>query len=153
MEFKNVIRAYRQAERLTQKELADRLNIAPSTVGMYEQGRRIPDIEAVFDISKKLSIPVTTLLGLAAPTLSPEESALLDLYRRHKSNGPSKEIAWELRRLFSGLVDMWINPEEKKLLDTFRRLDEDGRDILIGKAKDLLRDQKRVGPTSKEEAR
>ena len=38
------IRALRISAGMTQKELARRLGVSPSTVGMYEQGRRMPDV-------------------------------------------------------------------------------------------------------------
>ena len=37
------IRDLRMAAEMTQQALADRLGISPSAVGMYEQGRRLPD--------------------------------------------------------------------------------------------------------------
>ncbi len=37
------IRQLRTERGMTQKELARRLSVSPSAVGMYEQGRRIPD--------------------------------------------------------------------------------------------------------------
>ena len=43
----DVIRFYREANNLTQKELANKLSISPSTIGMYEQNRRTPDIQTL----------------------------------------------------------------------------------------------------------
>lgn len=47
---------------LTQKQLAAELNIAASTVGMYEQGRRQPDLDTLIKMSDKLRIPTSMLM-------------------------------------------------------------------------------------------
>jgi len=44
------IRALRSAAKMTQSELAQRLGISPSAVGMYEQGRRQPDPDVVLKL-------------------------------------------------------------------------------------------------------
>lgn len=46
------IRALRAAAKMTQAELAQRLEISPSTVGMYEQGRRQPDPDTVLKLCR-----------------------------------------------------------------------------------------------------
>ena len=57
------IRHYREINDLTQKELADKLSISPSAIGMYEQNRRIPDITTLTNMSKIFNIPLDTLVG------------------------------------------------------------------------------------------
>jgi transcriptional regulator with XRE-family HTH domain len=46
----------------SQAELARRLNISPSTVGMYEQGRREPSIEMVVLLSEVLGVSTEFLV-------------------------------------------------------------------------------------------
>ena len=41
------IRKLRESQGYTQSSLGDILNLSPSTIGMYEQGRRLPDIETL----------------------------------------------------------------------------------------------------------
>ncbi len=48
----------------TQAELAAKLNIAASTMGMYEQGRREPDKETLADICRELNVSVDYILGV-----------------------------------------------------------------------------------------
>ena len=48
----NVLRSLRIREDLTQEELAKKLNMKRSTIGMYETGERTPDSENI--ISKNL---------------------------------------------------------------------------------------------------
>lgn len=40
MAFKDMLRYYRKQSGMSQAELAKKLDIAASTIGMYEQGRR-----------------------------------------------------------------------------------------------------------------
>ena len=47
------LKKIRESRGLTQKQLADKLNIASSTVGMYEQGRRQPDLDTLIKMSDK----------------------------------------------------------------------------------------------------
>lgn len=53
------LKKIRESRGLTQKQLADKLNIAFSTVGMYEQGRRQPDLDTLIKMSDKLLIPTS----------------------------------------------------------------------------------------------
>lgn len=48
---------------LTQAQLADRLGVSASTVGMYEQGRREPDNQMLSKICTTLNISTDYLLG------------------------------------------------------------------------------------------
>ena len=52
---------------LTQLQLARELNISPSAVGMYEQGRREPSIEILLSIAKLFGVTVDTLLNVGSP--------------------------------------------------------------------------------------
>ena len=56
------LKKIRESRGLTQKQLADKLNIASSTVGMYEQGRRQPDLDTLIKMSDKLLIPISMLI-------------------------------------------------------------------------------------------
>ena len=49
---------------LTQSQLAEKLNISPSTIGMYEQGRREPDNKTLIKLCNILDTSVDYLLGL-----------------------------------------------------------------------------------------
>ncbi len=49
---------------LTQQQLSEKLKISASTVGMYEQGRREPDLNTLIKISDELHTSINTLLGI-----------------------------------------------------------------------------------------
>lgn len=46
----------------SQAELARRLNISPSAVGMYEQGRREPSVDMLVSLSRTLGVSMDFLL-------------------------------------------------------------------------------------------
>ena len=52
----------RQKHGLRQAELASLLNISPSAVGMYEQGRRLPSLNMVVRLSRTFGVSVDYLL-------------------------------------------------------------------------------------------
>ena len=57
------IRQLRLERGITQNELAGRLGVSASTVGMYEQGRRSPDSRALRRIASALDCSADELLG------------------------------------------------------------------------------------------
>lgn len=63
MNLGDILRSIRTENKMTQKELADKLSISPSTIGMYEQNRRTPDIETLSKISSIFDVPIDKLLG------------------------------------------------------------------------------------------
>ena len=46
----------------SQAELAQRLHISPSTVGMYEQGRRVPSLETLLAMSAEFGVTLDYLV-------------------------------------------------------------------------------------------
>ena len=64
MNLGEIIRSLRDTNGITQKELADKLSISPSTIGMYEQGRREPDTTTLTHIATYFSVPTDYLLGV-----------------------------------------------------------------------------------------
>ena len=48
---------------MKQKDVAKLLNVSPSTIGMYEQGRRDPDTETVIFIANYFGVTTDFLLG------------------------------------------------------------------------------------------
>lgn len=56
------IAALRRAAGMNQSELARHLQVSPSAVGMYEQGRREPSAETLVAISRLFGVSVDYLL-------------------------------------------------------------------------------------------
>ena len=87
----DVIRFYREANNLTQKELANKLSISPSTIGMYEQNRRTPDIQTLASMSKIFGVSTDYLLGL-----SKSRSGSNDCFDYFYENGDAN---WSIRQI------------------------------------------------------
>lgn len=56
------LKKLRENRGMTQAELGKALDISPSAIGMYEQGRRIPDISTLKKISSFFSVSVDYLI-------------------------------------------------------------------------------------------
>lgn len=56
------IAALRRQAGWNQAELAQRLQISPSAVGMYEQGRREPSVDTLVEMARVLGVSVDYLL-------------------------------------------------------------------------------------------
>lgn len=56
------IAALRKSRGWSQAELAERLKISPSAVGMYEQGRREPSLELLVALSRVFDVTADFLL-------------------------------------------------------------------------------------------
>lgn len=67
------IAALRRRAGLSQSELAQRLQISPSAIGMYEQGRREPSVAMLLALGRELEVSMDFLLKGAA---SPPEQTL-----------------------------------------------------------------------------
>ena len=56
------LKMLRKRSGLTQAELAKQLNITPSALGNYEQGRRLPDIETLVAMAEVLGVSLDYLV-------------------------------------------------------------------------------------------
>ena len=61
------IRSYRKAKRLSQEELAAKLNVVRQTVSKWEKGLSVPDSEMLIALAEALEVSVAALLGEAIP--------------------------------------------------------------------------------------
>lgn len=58
------IKTLRVEKKMSQKELAEVLGVSPSTIGMYEQGRRNPDGNMIVKLCEVFSVSSDSLLGV-----------------------------------------------------------------------------------------
>ena len=61
--FSNIFRALREKSGLSQEELGKALGMSRSAVGMYEQERRVPDLETLERIADYFNITISELTG------------------------------------------------------------------------------------------
>lgn len=72
--FSEQLKKIRKENKLTQKELAEQLNIAQSTIAMYENGKREPDAANLQKIADHFKVTIDFLLGRSySPKLTAEE--------------------------------------------------------------------------------
>ncbi len=57
------LKRLRKTNRMTQQDVADRLDISASAVGMYEQGRREPDLATLVKLADIFGVSVDHLIG------------------------------------------------------------------------------------------
>ena len=90
------LKKLRKSKGLTQAELGKILGVSPSTIGMYEQGRRTPDKDALIAISNYFNVSTDYLLeNEKAPDAHPD---LPPLTPRDERN-----IAKEIEKILDGL--------------------------------------------------
>ena len=90
-EFKDMLKYYRQMSGLSQAELAEEIGVRPSTISMYEVGKRQPDFETEEALADFFNIDLNTLRGRDTETVLPKaKQEILDLYDKVPDN--QKEI-------------------------------------------------------------
>ena len=68
----NIIIKLRHDNNLTQKELANILNVTYQAVSKWENNKSIPDIMILKEISNKFNIPIATLLNVSDKKTKPK---------------------------------------------------------------------------------
>ena len=64
MNFGDKLKELRKSHNLTQRELAERLNVAKSVVSYYESGDRFPSYDVLIRISRTFHVTTDYLLGV-----------------------------------------------------------------------------------------
>lgn len=72
--FSEKFKKLRQAQGLTQVQMADKLEVSPSAIGMYEQGRRKPDSDMLKKICQMFNVSVDYLLDVSVNSEDEEKS-------------------------------------------------------------------------------
>ena len=67
------IRKYRKEKGLSQEEMAVRLHVVRQTVSKWENGKSVPDAEALISLSELLGVPVADLLGSGPKRERPDD--------------------------------------------------------------------------------
>lgn len=105
----------RKKSKLSQEELAERIGVSQKSISKYEQQTVRPSWEALIAMADLFNVTVDYLLGRSD---IPEHLSA--------DSSPSAPL----------------DPDTQKILNTFSMLNEDNRDILIGEAKKLLKQQR-----------
>lgn len=75
--LKDNIKTYRKSKRLSQEELALKLNVVRQTISKWEQGLSVPDAEMLIRLSEVLEVPVNILLGESAKELKADDMLVI----------------------------------------------------------------------------
>lgn len=105
------LRYLRTQDGLTQSELGKSLDIAKSTISMYESGKREPDFETIEKFSDYFNVDMATFF-------------------------PSGEI-----EKTAALKDDGLSPLEAQLMEAIRRLTDDQKRMLLAQIELLLSKQ------------
>ena len=100
---------------MTQAQLSKKLGISPSTVGMYEQGRREPDAEMLLKISNFFNVSVDFFLESKKSK------------RRLKN---AEEIANKIKSILSGNKDLKKNLSKETLKEITKAVEQGLREAL-----------------------
>ncbi|PED91584.1 transcriptional regulator [Bacillus cereus] len=105
--FGNIIRDLRKQEGITQKELAQSLQLSESTIGMYERNERQPDYNTLIRIADYFNVSTDFLLGRDFNVKEDENNIELDQWLKDIKFAPTKKRE-ELKRFWK-----FIMQEEK----------------------------------------
>lgn len=85
------IAALRRAAGMNQNQLAQKLNVSPSAIGMYERGCRCPSIDILISLSQLFDVSLDYLLtGMEYP-----DSKKYTAEERIPDNCPCKICYWK----------------------------------------------------------
>lgn len=99
MNFGNKLGTLLEEQKLTQKELAMQLNVAPSTISSYVQNTREPDFETLKLIAQYFNVSTDYLLDYQINhSFNDQEEDLLQVFRSLSPN--EKKICLEQCKAF-----------------------------------------------------
>lgn len=105
------LRELRKERRLTQRQVADELHVAQTTIANYENGTRLPDLEKLGQFAVLFQVSIDYLLGKELQILPPAEEPLPepeDYFVSLKRGQKAKARHIVLRLLKEGLASQEI---------------------------------------------
>lgn len=118
-ELANRIRTARMSRDITQAELAEMVNVAPSTVGMWEQGRRVPSLDDLAALADVFNVPSGWLThgegSASSSSISPLDNERLEALHQ--------------------------NPRLGMLFDRQREMSDADIDVMLALAKRILKER------------
>ena len=102
--FQSILKSLRKSLGLTQDELANKLEVSRSTIGMYESGSREPDYKTLGAIADFFNVSIDYLLGRTNKTTV--------LSNHYYLNEDARDVAEFLHK----------NPDYKVLFDASRKV-------------------------------
>ncbi|PKM74996.1 MAG: transcriptional regulator [Firmicutes bacterium HGW-Firmicutes-17] len=105
---------------LNQKELAEKLNIAKSTMSQYESNQRVPSDDLKVEIAKIFNVSTDYLLGVTDDPI-PVRDVNQDLYDEHNYTDELEAFLndSEMASHFHN-YDQWSDEEKRNLLNILK---------------------------------
>ena len=107
---KNIVR-YRKEAKLTQAELAKKIGISSPTLSSWEQGKSIPDIDKLYELSVVLGVDLVTISGFTLSEPVPELSSF-----QSEATETDAELSNPLK------------PDEQQLVTDYRSFNDEGKE-------------------------
>lgn len=111
-DFPNIFKRIRERSGLTQQQMADKLGISRSAIGMYEKGEREPNFETLELIADTFNVDMNFLLGK-----KPTTEVIPDTYYLDKEAREAAQFLYE-------------NPDYKVLFDASRKVKKEDIDFV-----------------------
>lgn len=111
-DFPNIFKRIREQSGLTQQQMADKLGISRSAIGMYEKGEREPNFETLELIADIFNVDMNFLLGK-----KPTTEVIPDTYYLDKEAKEAAQFLYE-------------NPDYKVLFDASRKVKKEDIDFV-----------------------
>lgn len=112
MLFNQRLRSIRASMNLNQKEFAHLLNINPVTLSHYENGKREPDLERLFDLCQQLEVSADYLLGLS-DSIKPQLSLPVFIPTSSTQRDPFFGLKPDQRELIENNIALMRKQNEK----------------------------------------
>ena len=120
------LRQLRTQARLSQQELADKMQVTKQTISQYERGIRKPDYDTILFFCDLFNVSADYLLGKADVTVRLLNSDELEKLSNN-----------------NGLTD-----EEWIVIKTFRKLNSDGKSMLLAQLRMIAKDELYIKDTA-----
>ena len=111
-DFPNIFKRIREQSGLTQQQMADKLGISRSAIGMYEKGERERNFETLELIADTFNVDMNFLLGK-----KPTTEVIPDTYYLDKEAREAAQFLYE-------------NPDYKVLFDASRKVKKEDIDFV-----------------------
>lgn len=123
------LKKLRKEKQISQKDLAKKLNLSPSTIAMYETEKRKPDSETLEKMSNYFDVSIDYLLGLT------NERSSADKIKKAISADPELQDAWnqisqreDLQLLFKQTKDM-DESSIRQVIRIIKAIEEEEQDL------------------------
>lgn len=110
-DFGERLKKIRKSKKITQKNLADSIQVAQSTIANYENNTRFPGRDKLKELSENLNVSIDYLLGIS-------DVSWIEHDIREKEDN--------LQETFKNLIDLFISEKNEEAKELIKDLNEDG---------------------------